>query len=72
VLTILRNRAYLGEIYFRGRHYPAPHPPLVDQQAFARVGQLLEERGEDVSLRRSNQSDYLLTGLITCARCGKR
>jgi site-specific DNA recombinase len=53
VLTILRNRAYLGEIYFRGRHYPAPHPPLVDQQAFARVGQLLEERGEDVSLRRS-------------------
>jgi site-specific DNA recombinase len=29
------------------------------------------DRG-DGSLRRSNQSDYLLTGLVTCSRCGKR
>jgi site-specific DNA recombinase len=72
VLTILRNRAYLGEIYFRGRHYPAPHEPLIDLATFQRAHQILAERGEDCSLRRSNQSDYLLTGLVKCARCGKR
>ncbi len=72
VLTILRNRAYLGEVHFRGRHYPAPHEPLVDVALFDRAAEILRERGEDASLRRSNQSNYLLTGLVKCARCGKR
>jgi hypothetical protein len=72
VLTILRNRPYLGEIYVRGRHYPAPHQPLIDLALPQRAQEILAERGEDCSLRRSNQSDYLLTGLVECARCGKR
>src|SRR6266550_284140 len=71
VLTILRNRAYLGEISFRGQHHPAPHPPLVSAELFERATRVLRERGEDASLRRSNQSDYLLTGLVSCGRCGK-
>jgi len=72
VLTILRNRAYVGEVYFRGRRYPAPHEALVDVALFERSGEILRERGDDASLRRSNKSDYLLTGLVKCARCGKR
>ncbi len=72
VLTILRNRAYLGEIFFRGTYHPAPHEPLIDRPLFERAQAILEERGEDHSLRRSNTSDYLLTGLVKCARCGKR
>jgi hypothetical protein len=39
---------------------------------FDRAQQILTERREDPSLRRSNQSDYLLTGLLRCERCGKR
>lgn len=31
---------------------------------------ILTERGEDHSRRASNASDYLLSGLVTCARCG--
>jgi site-specific DNA recombinase len=72
VLEILRNRTYLGEIYFRGTYYPGPHPPLVEPLLFQRVQTILGERGEDASQRRSNQSDYLLTGRIRCAHCGKR
>lgn len=72
VLTILRNRSYLGETAFRGKRYPAPHEPLIDEALFERAQQILHERGENPSLRRSNQSDYLLTGLMRCARCGKR
>jgi site-specific DNA recombinase len=72
VLNILRNRSYLGEIPFRGQTHKAPHAPLVEPELFQRAQQVLTERGEDASLRRSNNSDYLLTGLVKCARCGKR
>ena len=72
VLTILRNRAYLGEIFFRGTNHPAPHEPLIDRDLFERAQAILQERGDDHSLRRSNTSDYLLTALVKCARCGKR
>ena len=72
VLGMLRNRTYLGEVSFQGTHYPAPHEPLVDKDLFERVQEILGERSEDISLRRSNQSEYLLTGLVKCAHCGKR
>ena len=72
VLTVLRNRAYLGEIYFRGAHHRATHPPLVDPDVFVAAQTLLGERGEDRARRRSNSSDYLLSGLLFCERCGQR
>jgi site-specific DNA recombinase len=72
VLTVLRNRAYIGEIYFRGRHYKAPHPQLVDRELFERVQALLAERGESLAARAANSSDYLATGKLRCGRCNKR
>ncbi len=71
VLDVLRNRVYVGEVYFRGCWHPAPHPPLVDAELFALAGRILAERGEDYSRRASNASDYLLSGLVTCAKCGR-
>ena len=71
VLTILRNRAYLGEVFFRGTWHLAPHPPLVDAALFAEAQALLAERGEDVSKRASNPSEYLLSGVVVCAKCGR-
>ena len=32
VITVLRNRAYIGEIYYRGNWYPAPHDPLITKE----------------------------------------
>lgn len=72
VLTVLTNRAYIGEIFFRERYHAAPHPHLVDKASFETAQAILQERGEDPSLRRSNSSEYLLTGLIVCDRCGKK
>jgi site-specific DNA recombinase len=72
VLTVLTNRAYVGEIFFRGRYHPAPHPRLVESQLFEAAQALLESRGEDMALRRTNGSEYLLTGLLVCQKCGKR
>lgn len=70
VLKVLRNRTYLGEVFFRDEWHAAPHPPLVDAALFAEVQRVLAERGEDYSKRASNVSDYLLSGLIVCAKCG--
>jgi site-specific DNA recombinase len=72
VLTVLTNRAYVGEIFFRGRHHPAPHPRLVEEQLFEAAQAVLESRGEDMALRRTNGSEYPLTGLLVCQKCGKR
>ena len=71
VLTVLRNRAYLGEVYFRDTYHAAPHPPLIDPDTFDLAQQILRLRSEDYAHRASNASDYLLAGLITCTRCGK-
>jgi DNA invertase Pin-like site-specific DNA recombinase len=39
--AILRDRAYLGEIEFRGQWYPGKHEPLVDRSTWERVQVLL-------------------------------
>jgi hypothetical protein len=72
VITVLTNRACVGEILFRGRYHPAPHPCLVEAGLFETAQAVLESRGEDMALRRTNGSEYLLTGLLLCEKCGKR
>ena len=69
VTTVLRNRAYLGLVPWRGEHYPGQHDPLISQDVFDRAQVILKERAEHPSLRRGNQSAYLLTGVIRCAHC---
>ncbi len=71
VITVLRNRAYLGEIYYRGNWYPAAHEPLIPPELFDRAQAILAERCEDRSRRASNPAEYLLTGRIRCGRCGQ-
>ncbi len=71
VTTVLRNRTYLGEVYFRGKWHPASHQPLVNSEQFDAANVILNERGEDLSKRASVSSDYLLTGLVICELCGK-
>ena len=72
VLTVLKNRTYLGEVHFRGTWSKGTHPPLVEKSLFDATQAILSERGEDVSKRASNSSDYLLTGLVVCTGCGSR
>ncbi len=71
VLTVLRNRVYVGEIYYRGNWYPAPHEPLIPKELFDRAQAILTERSEDRSKRAANPAEYLLSGRIRCGRCGQ-
>ncbi len=71
VLTVIRNRTYLGEVHFRGKWHKGTHAPLVHPELFEAAAAILTERGEDRSKRATNSSDYLLSGLVVCGRCGK-
>jgi site-specific DNA recombinase len=70
VATILRNRAYLGMVPWRGELHPGDHEPLIDRATFEAAQELLEKRAAEPRLRRANTSDYLLSGLVLCGRCG--
>jgi site-specific DNA recombinase len=70
VLEVLRNRAYLGEVYFRGNWHIAPHPPLIAPGLFAEAQAILAKRGDGHAPRTADGSDYLLSGLVKCAKCG--
>jgi len=72
VLGVLRNPVYVGKIAFRDVEYEAPHAPLIEPEVFAQAQRLLRKRGDDASTRRSNTTDFLLSGLVVCAACGRR
>jgi site-specific DNA recombinase len=73
VMVVLRNRAYLGEVYFRGHWHKGedPHPSLIDPELFEQAQQIIAARGDDYSRRASNSSDYLLAGRVKCTVCEK-
>jgi site-specific DNA recombinase len=70
ILTILKNRTYLGEVHFQGTWSKGTHAPLVEKGLFDAAQAIHSERGQDVSKRAANSSDYLLTGLVVCGGCG--
>ncbi len=73
VLDVLRNRAYLGEVSFRGTWHRSSAEPFLDPTLFEKAQRLLARRGEGYDRRFADaHPDYLLTGLITCGRCGRR
>ncbi len=73
ILHILRNRAYLGQVYFRGSWHPSATEPLLDQALFDAAQAVLAERAEDYDRRFAGRHPaYLLSGLITCGTCGRR
>ena len=71
VLTVLRNRTYLGEVHFRGTWSEASHPPLVEEGLRCRPGHRSRSGVRMSPEARFELSDYLLTGLVVCAGCGR-
>ena len=71
VLNLLRNRAYIGEVSFRGVWGPGAQEPIVERDLFDTAGAILDTRAADPALRRTNPTDYLLSSTnLICDRCG--
>jgi site-specific DNA recombinase len=71
VHRIIGNPTYTGRIRWRDRIFDGVHEPLVDELTFQQAQAILRERGEDISRRRGNASDFLLSGVVRCGHCGK-
>lgn len=69
VLDVLRRPTYAGWIVHHEDAFEGKHPPIIDRETFDRVQTILDERG-DATVRRV-ASEYVLTGLIRCAVCGR-
>lgn len=69
IYVLLKNRIYLGEVYYHGAWHKGDHEPIVDQTLWDRVAQLLKSR----SRRGPNKNvsefevDHLLKGMLFSA-----
>jgi site-specific DNA recombinase len=67
---IVTNPTYVGKIRWRDNVFDGVHEPLVDEFTFAKAQAIMRERGEHAK-RRGNASDFILSGLLRCGKCGK-
>ena len=72
VIRILRSPLYVGKIARKDTLYSGKHPAIIPTEVREKAQRILNERSENHSLRRSNGSNYFLSGLLRCARCGAR
>jgi len=67
---ILTNRYYLGYVTFEGVERRGLHEPLVPEELFSRVGQILKAHA--LAGERDRKHHHYLKGSIFCGRCGSR
>jgi site-specific DNA recombinase len=65
---ILHNRLYCGYVSFAGEYYVGKHEPIISEDQFERVQELLT-RNKGRNANKAKES--LFTGLITCGCCGE-
>ena len=66
IYRILGNRFYTGVIAWNGQEFPGKHEPVVTEEEFARVQELLGRPGRP----RPRTRRFAFTGVMRCGRCG--
>jgi site-specific DNA recombinase len=69
VTRLLRNPVYAGYMSSHGELHDGEHEPIVDRETFSQVRELLDG-GSRPTKEHSRNADYILRGLLRCARCG--
>lgn len=65
---ILRRKSNAGYITYNGEEYKGMHEPIISEETYYKTMEMMEKRSD---IRRRN-SNYLLTGLLTCGKCGAK
>lgn len=68
ISNILERVTYTGKIQFKGEILDGQHEAIIDEATWNKV-QLERKRR---SIKKTVTSEYLLTGLLYCARCGAK
>jgi DNA invertase Pin-like site-specific DNA recombinase len=83
---LLQNPFYKGYVLYRGTYakngktrrkqdgevVKGLHTPLVDEELFDKCQKIRAERRRQQNSNQTTRRVYLLSGIITCAECGKR
>lgn len=66
IYVLLKNRVYLGEVYFDGAWQPGAHDPIIDGALWAQVQALLENRSRRGDTRADTENDtiFMLKGRV--------
>ncbi len=69
---IIANPAYTGDIAYGDVYAENSHEPLIDPETWNTACAIATARTETAGQRAMSDSDYQLTGLITCPTCGHK
>ena len=67
---LLHHPYYVGIVRYKGVLYPGKHEPLINQETWQRVQELLTAR--NISGERRRDHEHYLKGSIFCGQCGSR
>ncbi|MCD8383114.1 MAG: recombinase family protein [Clostridiales bacterium] len=71
--SILKHRAYIGEVEYMGEVYPGEHDPIIDRETFdAAQDRLRDRKLNDERYLHFSQKSSFLTGLCYCEHCKAR
>lgn len=72
--NVLTSKLLIGYIRHRGEWYKGLHEPILDEETFNKVGEILEANREQYSeyiSKRRRQTTYL-GGMLYCKKCGAK
>lgn len=68
VMQIIKRKSNYGIIEYNGEEYQGRHEPIISKETYDKAMQMMLDR----SVTRTGTSDYLLTGLVYCGKCGAK
>ena len=67
-IQILKRKSNYGIIEYNGEEYQGRHEPIISKEVYDKAMTAMINR----SITRTYTSDYLLTGLVYCGKCGAK
>lgn len=68
VMQILKRKSNYGIIEYNGKEYQGRHEPIISKETYDRAMTTMINR----SITKTYTSEYLLTGLVYCGKCGAK
>lgn len=71
LISMLKNRLYVGDVHHKGQYYPGQHTALISHDVFAQAQAIFNENKHEKRKRTwTIKSKALLKGIIYCGSCG--
>lgn len=69
IQILLKNPTYMGKIRYENKLYPGLHEPIVNEETFLKVQELLKKNWKERGITKNRKFPGILTGLLRCVPC---